>query len=118
MQNLQVAEKAHELVLAIYRDTSSFPGHEIYGLTSQMRRSATSIPSNIFEGKAKGSPKEFLRFLMIARGSLEELKYQLRLSKDLAYLGEEKYNQLILLTQDVGRKLSALIFSVRKQIGE
>ncbi len=80
---LIVWQKSHELVLKIYKITKDFPKDEMYGLTSQIRRASVSIPSNIAEGKARGSNKEYKRFLLMARGSLEETKYQLLLAKDL-----------------------------------
>lgn len=87
---------------------------ELFGLTSQMRRSSTSVPYNIVEGKARGSSKDFRRFLLIARGSLEELKYQILLSKDLKYIDEEKNNELQNIAKEVGRLLNGLIVSLDK----
>lgn len=78
-----------ELVTDIYRITGDFPQEEIYGLTSQMRRAAVSIPSNIAEGAARTSNKEFLQFLSIARDSLSELETQIMISRNLGYLSEE-----------------------------
>jgi len=75
-----------ELVKEIYRVTRDFPKEEIYGLVSQMRRAAVSIPSNISEGAARGGDREFIQFLIIARGSLSELETQLLISYDLGYL--------------------------------
>ena len=93
--NLIVWQKSHELTLKIYQITQSFPKDELFGLTSQIRRASISIPSNIVEGKARGSNKDFKRFLLIARGSLEELKYQLLLARDLKYVDELKYKERI-----------------------
>lgn len=112
---LIVWQKAHELVLKIYKVTGDFPKDEMLGLTSQMRRAASSIPSNIVEGKARGSIKDYNRFLLIARGSLEELKYQLLLARDLMYINENNYNELLKLSQDVGRLLNGLIVSLEKK---
>ena len=75
-----------ELVKEIYRVTRDFPKEEIYGLVSQMRRAAVSIPSNISEGAARGGDREFIQFLIIARGSLSELETQLIISHDLGYI--------------------------------
>jgi len=83
--DLQAWQLSLELVKAIYQLTSSFPREEIYGLTAQMRRSSVSVPSNIAEGAARASNKEFLHFLHIARGSLSELETQLILSKELGF---------------------------------
>jgi four helix bundle protein len=84
-QDLVVWQKAHELVLDVYRLTRSFPKEETYGLTSQLRRSAVSIAANIAEGFKKKGRNDKLRFLNIAQGSLEETRYYLILSRDLHY---------------------------------
>ncbi|MCF8011408.1 MAG: four helix bundle protein [Clostridiales bacterium] len=106
---LIVWQKSHELVLKIYEITKNFPKDEIYGLTSQIRRASVSIPSNIVEGKARGSNKEYKRFLLMARGSLEEAKYQLLLAKDLMYIDEEIYKKIFDKMNEVGRLLGGLI---------
>ncbi|MGH7799415.1 MAG: four helix bundle protein [Thermodesulfobacteriota bacterium] len=85
-EDLVVWKKAHEFVLAMYRHTASFPKHEIYGLTIQMRRAAISIPANIAEGFKKRSKLDKARFMNIAQGSIEECRYYLILSKDLSYV--------------------------------
>jgi four helix bundle protein len=85
-EDLVVWKKAHALVLEIYRATGNFPRNEMYGLTSQMRRAAVSIPSNIVEGFKRSTLQEKLRFLNISQSSLEELRYQLILARDLGYL--------------------------------
>lgn len=108
-------KKAHELTLKIYEITKDFPKDELFGLTSQMRRASTSVPCNIVEGKARGSSKDFKRFLLIARGSLEELKYQILLSKDLNYINEEKNNELQNKAKEVGRLLNGLMVSLEKR---
>ena len=109
---LLVWQRAHSLVLKIYEDTNSFPKEEIWGLTSQIRRSAVSVPSNIVEGKARGSRKDFKRFLLIARGSLEEVKYQSLLAKELKYMNEEQYEEITIMIEDVGRLLGGMIRKV------
>jgi four helix bundle protein len=83
---LKAWQDAMELVKEIYRVTRDFPKEEIYGLVSQMRRAAVSIPSNIGEGAARGGDREFIQFLIIARGSLSELETQLLISNDLGYM--------------------------------
>jgi four helix bundle protein len=83
---LKAWQEAMELVKEIYRVTRDFPKEEIYGLVSQMRRAAVSIPSNISEGAARGGDREFIQFLIIARGSLSELETQLLISNDLGYM--------------------------------
>ena len=109
---LLVWQRAHSLVLKIYEVTNSFPKEEIWGLTSQIRRSAVSVPSNIVEGKARGSRKDFKRFLLIARGSLEEVKYQSLLEKELKYMNEEQYEEITVMIEDVGRLLGGMIRKV------
>jgi len=99
--------------LKIYEITKDFPRDEQFGLTSQIRRAAVSIPSNIAEGKARGSSKDYIRFLLIARGSLEEVKYQLLLSKDLNYINTEVYNETLVIAQEVGRLLNGLMKSLK-----
>lgn len=109
---LLVWQRAHSLVLKIYEVTNSFPKEEIWGLTSQIRRAAVSVPSNIVEGKARGSRKDFKRFLLIARGSLEEVKYQSLLAKELKYMNEEQYEEITVMIEDVGRLLGGMIRKV------
>ncbi len=82
---LRVWQEAVSLVTEVYRFTAVFPREEVYGLTSQMRRAAISIPSNIAEGAARSTDKEFLQFLSIARGSLSELETQVIISRNLGY---------------------------------
>lgn len=106
---LIVWQKSHELVLKLYEVTKDFPKDEQFGLTSQIRRAAVSIPSNIVEGKARGSNKDYNRFLMIARGSLEEVKYDMLLAKDLKYINEQMYEEIMDLSKEVGRLLAGLI---------
>ena len=109
---LLVWQKAHLLVLKIYEATSTFPKEEIWGLTSQIRRAAISVPSNIVEGKARGSRKDFSRFLLIARGSLEEVKYQSLLAKELKYMNGEQYEEITGMIDNVGKLLNGLIRKV------
>ncbi len=102
-------QKAHDLVLKIYEITKQFPRDEQFGLISQMRRAAVSIPSNIAEGKARGSQKDYRRFLLMARGSLEELKYQVLLARDLEYIDNVCYEGLKELMDEVGKLLNGVI---------
>ena len=101
-------QKSYDLVLRIYQLTDTFPKEEMYGLTSQIRRAAVSIPSNIAEGFMRGS-KEYIQFLKIALGSAAELETQLSLSKDLGYCGIDKFNILNGLTKEVLRLLTSYI---------
>ncbi len=113
-EKLNVWCKAHELTLDIYKATAEFPKHELFGLSSQMRRSSASIGSNIAEGLGRRSDKELVRFLRIAGGSCSELEYQLRLAHDLGYLRVEQYGELRRSVDEVGRMLTG--FSERVMI--
>src|ERR1700685_1082604 len=108
-EDLKVWRLAMDLVLEIYRSTSSFPRQEIYGLTSQMRRSAVSVPSNIAEGKGRFSRKELLQFLFHARGSLLELQTQITIARELGYLSAAEGKNLTEMAAEVGRLLNGLI---------
>jgi len=104
---------ADEVVVLIYRLTSDFPKEELYGLTSQMRRAAISVPSNIVEGCARESQADYLRFLYIAFGSLRELRYQLDLSKRLDFIGNEDSSDIELKIIETEKVLNGLIRSLR-----
>ncbi|MBI3336750.1 four helix bundle protein [Candidatus Peregrinibacteria bacterium] len=108
-KEMTVWQKAHELVCHLYKATESFPRSETFALTSQMRRAAVSIPSNIVEGFQRNSGKDSVHFYNIAQGSLEELKYQILLAHDLQYISLEQYKVLHALTEDVGRLLNGWI---------
>lgn len=110
---LKVWERAHALALRVYRETQSFPKDEAYGLTAQVRRSASSIPSNIAEGCGRDTQPELLRFLRIAMGSANELEYQLLLARDLAYLTEPAHLELAEAVNEIKRMLAALIVRIR-----
>lgn len=107
-------ELADEVAIQIYKITKSFPKEEIFGLTSQMRRAAVSIPSNIVEGCARESQTEYLRFLEIAFSSLKELHYQFSLAKRINYIKEEQIVESELILNECGKVLGALIRSLRK----
>ncbi|WP_319525825.1 four helix bundle protein [uncultured Desulfosarcina sp.] len=111
---LRAFELADELAVLIYRLTRNFPREEIYGLTSQMRRAAVSVPSNIVEGCARESQTEYLRFLEIAFGSLRELHYQYTLSKRLEYVNESNFQQVEEKMIEAEKVLGSLIRSMRK----
>jgi four helix bundle protein len=102
-------QKSHEFALMIYKITQDFPKEELYGLTSQIRRAAVSVPSNIVEGRARGYGAETKRFYMIARASLEEARYQVLLARDLGYVNEDVYMQAISISDEAGRLLSGMI---------
>ena len=112
-RSLIVWRKAHELTLAVYKASKQFPSEERYGLTSQMRRSSASIPTNIAEGCGRGSNREFQRFLQIAFGSASELDYQLVLATDLAFMSQPVYDDLYSKLIEIRRMLAALIRKVQ-----
>jgi four helix bundle protein len=112
-KELKVWEKAHRLTLLIYEETRSFPKEELYGLTSQLRRTAASIPANIVEGCGRRSDGEFTRFLQIARGSASELEYHLLLARDLRLLNEANFRNLDEMIAEVQRMLTGLVQRVQ-----
>ena len=93
-QRLKVWEKAHQLTLILYKETKTFPREELFGLTSQIRRAASSIPANLAEGCGRDSEKELARFIQIAQGSAYELEYHLLLAYELGYLAEATHIDL------------------------
>jgi four helix bundle protein len=112
-RELKVWQRAHELVLQIYRSTAAFPDNERYGVTSQLRRAAVSIAANIAEGCRRGSDADFARFLQIAIGSASEVEYFLILARDLGYLEPREYESINVDMQEVGRMLNGLLARVR-----
>lgn len=116
MQNykdLKVWEKAHLFTLKVYETSKDFPKEEIYSLTNQIRRSASSVPANIAEGCGKNSKQELAHYLNVALGSANESEYYLILSKDLKYLKEKVFQELFNLINEVKGMLIALINKVR-----
>lgn len=105
---------ADQLAILVYRATKDFPKSEIWSLTSQMRRSAISVPANIVEGSARKNKKEYLQFLYIAIASLTELSYYIRFSKEIGYLSTKKYNELWVKSQENLRTLQGLISYIEK----
>jgi four helix bundle protein len=114
-RDLRVWQEAMKLTTEIYRSTTNFPKHELYGLSQQIRRAAVSVPSNIAEGKGHRSDKEFVRFLLHARGSLLELQTQVLIASELQYIGNEEVRSLLELAEGVGRALSGLINSMSEK---
>jgi four helix bundle protein len=108
-RELIVWQKAHQLVLAVYRFTKEFPADERFGLTSQLRRAAVSVPANIAEGFPKRSASDKTRFFNIAQGSLEEVHYYLILATDLGY-GDSF--PLLAMYEEVGRLLNGYITAI------
>jgi four helix bundle protein len=114
-RELIVWQKAMDLVAHAYRTTAHFPREEIYGLTSQIRRAAVSIPSNIAEGQARNTTRDFLQFLAIAYGSLKELETQILIAERLGYINSESKDVLIASTTEVARLISGLANSLKKR---
>jgi len=112
-QDLIAWRKAMELVTEIYRATKGFPRDELYGLTNQLRRAAVSVPSNIAEGQAHFSQKEFRHFLSHARGSLVEIETQVIIAQNLGYLHENDSRVLLTRAGELGRILNGLIASIK-----
>lgn len=111
-RDLRVWQEAMELTVQVYKSTTVFPRTETYGLAQQMQRAAVSVPSNIAEGKGHHSNKEFVHFLLHARGSLWELQTQILLSEQLTYISKEQGNRLLASAENVSRALNGLITSI------
>ena len=107
-QDLDVWSRALDLVEEVYQATDSLPDREKFGLTSQIRRAAVSIPSNIAEGKGQGSDRSFIRFLSIAKGSLMELETQLMIAQRLSYLSKNELDHILNECQEIGKMISGL----------
>jgi len=115
-EELLVWQKAHAFVLDVYRETKNYPKEELYGLTSQFRNSARSVPSNIAEGYKKRGKADKLRFFNYAQGSLEESRYYVILSRDLAYISLDKYNHWIKQIIDISQLLNSYCESISKSM--
>lgn len=114
-RDLRVWQLGVELSVAVYRLTETFPRDEIYGLTSQMRRAAASVPSNISEGHAREHTKEFLHYLSVAQGSLAELDTQLEIARRLGYCQDGDYTKLEAEIASLGRQLYALRDALKRR---
>ncbi|WP_316633600.1 four helix bundle protein [uncultured Flavobacterium sp.] len=112
-RKLLIWQKSISLVTKIYFLTNNFPKEEIFGLTSQIRRSSISIPSNIAEGSGRESDKDFLRFLNISVGSLFEMQTQLEIAKNISYLKEDDFNNLYEDSREVERMLVSFIKKIK-----
>ncbi len=113
-RELRVWQASIDLTLLIYELTSEFPKHELYGLSSQMRRASVSIASNLAEGSARRTRRDFRQFVIIARGSNCELQTQLLIALKLGYASETKLSQAEALALDVGRMLNGLANFVKR----
>jgi four helix bundle protein len=115
-KELRVWQEAMKLAVAVYNATNGFPKHELYGLANQMRRAAVSVPSNVAEGKGRHTGREFIQFLLHARGSLLELETQIMLAEQLQYISAENSSALQDQTTSIARGLNALINAFRRQL--
>jgi four helix bundle protein len=113
-RDFRVWHKSHELTLAVYRATAGFPSEETFGLTSQLRRAASSIPSNIAEGCGRVGDRELARFMEIGMGSASEVEYQLLLAHDLGLLNATDHEELHGRAVEVKKMLSSLIVKLRR----
>jgi four helix bundle protein len=115
-KDLFIWQKSVALTLSIYKLTSKFPKEELYGLISQMRRSAVSIPANIAEGRRRESDKEFRRFLLISYGSGAELETHIEISKQLGFLSEADAQNLDQQLSEVMRMINKMLYAYRQKI--
>jgi four helix bundle protein len=114
-QDLEVWQKAMDLVVRCYQVTKDFPKTEVYGLTSQLQRAAVSIPTNIAEGRERKYSKEFIKHLSIAYSSLAELETHIQIAQRLDYISTEKTQSLLEITAEIGRMLNGLRKSLEKR---
>jgi four helix bundle protein len=115
---LHVWQKAHELALAAFQITERFPRSDQFGIVSQVRRFASAVPANICQGFGRGTTKEFIRSLQIARGELEATRYFLFLSKDLGRISKEEFNSFGELCDSIGKLMNALGSSLKTRLIE
>ena len=114
-KDLRVWHEAMKFAIDVYRATSNFPKHELYGLSQQLRRAAVSVPSNIAEGKGHRSDREFRNFLLHARGSLLEVQTQIMIAQELQYISPEEGKGLLASSDAIARSLNSLINSMREK---
>ena len=113
-RDLEVWQAAMRLVLDVYRETASFPKQEMFGLTSQLRRAAVSVASNIAEGKGRFSDRELSQFLSVSRGPVFEIETQVAISEELGFLAKPQSKELLNRCAELGRLLNGLMKAVRK----
>jgi four helix bundle protein len=116
-KDLILWQKALDLAVAVHEASAVFPRAEMFGLVSQIRRAAVSIPSNIAEGSARRSTREFIAYLHIARGSMAEVETQLLLAQRIGYVNDERREALQLRLDEVGRIMNAVITGLRRRLG-
>jgi four helix bundle protein len=114
-RDLKVWQRSHQLTLAVYQATQSFPREETYGLTSQIRRACASIPANLAEGCGKNTPTDLARFSQIAMGSASELEYHLLLAHDLHYIDDPAYMALSTELVEIRRMLNVFLQRLREE---
>ena len=112
-QQLDVWQKGVSLSIEVYKFTEQFPRSEKFGLTAQIRRATVSVPANIAEGWGRGSTREYVQFLLVARGSIFELETHLIIGQKLGFLEESQLGHLLQVTQAIGRMLNGLILALR-----
>ena len=117
-EELNVFKESHKFVLEIYKITETFPNEEKFRLVDQLIRASYSIPSNIAEGNSRNTTKDYINFLYNARGSANEIKYFLLLSKDLGYISVKRYLELKTKIEDIIKMLNGLINSLRGKLNE
>jgi len=115
-KDLEVWQRSMNLVADVYLLTKTFPKEELYGLVSQMRRAAVSIPSNIAEGRAKRSTRDYIRFVNIAYGSAAELETQMLIAKRLEFAVSERSDAILSELSEIGKMLNGLLLSLEKKI--
>ena len=112
-RDLIVWQKAVAASLDVYRITTTFPKSEVFGLTSQMRRAAVSISSNIAEGRSRNTRKDFIQFLRIAHGSTAELQTQLEIARELSFVPQTDYNRLEGILSEISKMLNSMMTKLR-----
>lgn len=117
-RDLIVWQKAMDLVEAIYHTTTAFPKEEIYGLTSQIRRAAVSIPSNIAGGNGRNTTRDYVHFLGMAYGSVKEVETQVLIAERLRYITSSRSNELVQMTAEVARLTSGLMNSLNRKLAQ
>ncbi len=115
-RDLIVWQKAMDLVETIYQTTRGFPREEIYGLTSQIRRAAVSIPSNIAEGNGRNTTRDYVHFLGMVYGSVKEVETQVLIAERLQYINSDDSNRLVHMTTEIARLISGLAASLKRKI--
>jgi four helix bundle protein len=116
ISKLEAWKAAHQLVLRVYAITKQFPSEERFRLVDQLCRSACSIAANLVEGNGRSYKKEYLQFVYLARGSLDETKYHLLLAKDLGYITQKEYDDLIDRSDEIGKLINGLIKYLSSQM--